>query len=62
MTTPTDPLLTYVLRQGDRALILAQRLLQEITHAPEIEEDMALSNLALDLIKMVVCLCQKVVQ
>ncbi len=50
MTTPTNPLLTYVLRQGDRALILAQRLLQEITHAPEIEEDMALSNLALDLI------------
>lgn len=44
------PLTTYVLRHGDRALILAQRLLQEITHAPEIEEDMALSNLALDLI------------
>ncbi len=43
-------LTTYVLRQGDRALILAQRLLEEITHAPEIEEDMALSNLALDLI------------
>jgi len=31
-------------------MILAQRLLEEITHAPEIEEDMALSNLALDLI------------
>lgn len=44
------PLVTYVLRQGDRALILAQRLLESITHAPEIEEDMALSNLALDLI------------
>jgi ring-1,2-phenylacetyl-CoA epoxidase subunit PaaC len=44
------PLLTYVLRQGDRALVLAQRLLEVITHAPEIEEDMALSNLALDLI------------
>ena len=44
------PLLTYTLRQGDRALILAQRLLEAITHAPEIEEDMALSNLALDLI------------
>lgn len=48
--TPATPLLTYVLRQGDRAMILAQRLLEEITHAPEIEEDMALSNLALDLI------------
>ncbi len=44
------PLLTYTLRQGDRALVLAQRLLEVITHAPEIEEDMALSNLALDLI------------
>jgi len=43
-------LLAYTLRQGDRALILAQRLLEAITHAPEIEEDMALSNLALDLI------------
>mgnify|MGYP001818198804 CR=1 FL=1 len=43
-------LTTHVLRQGDRALILAQRLLEAITHAPEIEEDMALSNLALDLI------------
>lgn len=46
----SSPLLTYVLRQGDRALVLAQRLLESITHAPEIEEDMALSNLALDLI------------
>jgi len=45
-----QPLLTYTLRQGDRALVLAQRLLEAITHAPEIEEDMALSNLALDLI------------
>ena len=42
--------MTYVLRQGDRALVLAQRLLEQITHAPEIEEDMALANLALDLI------------
>ena len=30
--------------------MLAQRLLEQITHAPEIEEDMALANLALDLI------------
>jgi ring-1,2-phenylacetyl-CoA epoxidase subunit PaaC len=45
-----DSLLTYVLRQGDRALVLAQRLLEQVTHAPEIEEDTALSNLALDLI------------
>jgi ring-1,2-phenylacetyl-CoA epoxidase subunit PaaC len=45
-----DTLLTYVLRQADRALVLAQRLLEQVTHAPEIEEDMALANLALDLI------------
>jgi ring-1,2-phenylacetyl-CoA epoxidase subunit PaaC len=55
MKSPTcepvvDALLEHVLRQGDRALILAQRLLQQITHAPEIEEDMALANLALDLL------------
>jgi ring-1,2-phenylacetyl-CoA epoxidase subunit PaaC len=50
VTTNTDHPLTYVLRQGDRALVLAQRLLEVVTHAPEIEEDMALSNLALDLI------------
>ena len=39
-----------VLRHGDRALILAQRLLEQVAHAPEIEEDMALANLALDLL------------
>jgi ring-1,2-phenylacetyl-CoA epoxidase subunit PaaC len=45
-----NALLTFVLRHGDRALILAQRLLELVTHAPEIEEDLALSNIALDLI------------
>ena len=44
------PLLTFILRQGDRSLVLAQRLLEYITRSPEIEEDMALSNIALDLI------------
>ncbi|MEO6571114.1 MAG: Phenylacetic acid catabolic protein, partial [Ilumatobacteraceae bacterium] len=43
-------LLTYTLRQADRTLVLAQRLLEVVTHSPEIEEDMALSNLALDLL------------
>ncbi len=46
----TSPLLTYVLRQGDRSLVLAQRLLENVAHAPELEEDMALGNIALDLI------------
>lgn len=43
-------LLTYVLRQGDRSMVLAQRLLESIAHAPELEEDVALGNIALDLI------------
>jgi ring-1,2-phenylacetyl-CoA epoxidase subunit PaaC len=42
--------LVAALRHGDRALVLAQRLLEQITHAPEIEQDMALANLALDLL------------
>ncbi|MBN4047491.1 phenylacetate-CoA oxygenase subunit PaaC [Acidimicrobiaceae bacterium AH-315-P05] len=43
-------LLRHVLRHGDRALVLAQRLGQCITHGPEIEEDVALANISLDLI------------
>lgn len=43
-------LAAYVLRLGDDALILAQRLCAWVTHAPTIEEDLALSNIALDLI------------
>ncbi|MFI1769177.1 1,2-phenylacetyl-CoA epoxidase subunit PaaC [Streptomyces sp. NPDC020800] len=37
-------------RLGDDALILCQRLCQWITRAPTVEEDLALSNIALDLI------------
>jgi ring-1,2-phenylacetyl-CoA epoxidase subunit PaaC len=40
----------YALRLGDDALILAQRLGEWIARAPEIEEDIALGNIALDLI------------
>ncbi|MFH8797997.1 1,2-phenylacetyl-CoA epoxidase subunit PaaC [Streptomyces sp. NPDC017936] len=39
-----------LLRLGDDALVLGQRLCQWITRAPTIEEDLALSNIALDLI------------
>ena len=45
-----SPLLTYVLRQGDRSLLLSQRLLEYVTHAPELEEEMAVANIALDLL------------
>ena len=40
----------YTLRLGDDALILAQRLGWWVARAPELEEDIALSNIALDLL------------
>lgn len=40
----------YVTRIGDNALILGQRLSEWCGHAPVLEEDMALANMALDLI------------
>lgn len=43
-----DPHFAYVLRHADDNLILAQRLSEWISHAPELEEDIALGNIALD--------------
>jgi len=43
-------LATYALRLGDDALLLAQRLGGWITRAPQLEEDVALANIALDLL------------
>ena len=40
----------YCLALGDDALVLAQRLGEWLSRAPQIEEDMALGNIALDLI------------
>jgi ring-1,2-phenylacetyl-CoA epoxidase subunit PaaC len=40
----------YALTLGDDALILAQRLGEWVAHAPQIEEDVALANIALDLL------------
>ena len=45
-----DPKLQYLLRIGDACLILGQRLGEWCGHAPIVEEDIALSNMALDLI------------
>lgn len=42
--------LQYLLRLGDTCLILGQRLGEWCGHAPILEEDIALSNMALDLI------------
>ncbi|MBV6692871.1 1,2-phenylacetyl-CoA epoxidase subunit PaaC [Serratia quinivorans] len=50
MTFNNDPLITYVLRQGDTPLILAQRLCGWCGHAPELEIDLALANIGLDLL------------
>lgn len=40
----------YLLSLGDDALVYAQRLGEWLTHAPQIEEDMALGNVGLDLL------------
>jgi ring-1,2-phenylacetyl-CoA epoxidase subunit PaaC len=40
----------YLLRLGDNALILGQRLSEWCGHGPVLEEDIALTNIALDLI------------
>ena len=47
---PAAPELTYLLRLADTCLILGQRLGEWCGHAPILEEDIALSNMALDLI------------
>lgn len=46
----TDQRFRYVLRLADTSLILGQRLGEWVGHAPAIEEDLGLANVALDLI------------
>ena len=46
----SDPVVQYLLRLGDTCLILAQRLGEWCGHAPVLEEDIALTNMALDLL------------
>lgn len=48
LVRPTEDVAEYALRLGDDALILAQRLGHWISRAPELEEDVALGNIALD--------------
>ena len=45
-----DPAVRYVLRLADTCLILGQRLAEWCGHGPVLEEDIALANMALDLI------------
>jgi ring-1,2-phenylacetyl-CoA epoxidase subunit PaaC len=50
ITVSSRPDVQYVLRLGDTCLILAQRLSEWCGHAPVLEEDLALTNMAQDLI------------
>jgi len=45
-----DAVETYAVRLGDDALVLSQRLAWWASRAPELEEDLALTNIALDLL------------
>ena len=45
-----DPKVEYLLRLGDNALVLGQRLSEWCGRGPALEEDIALANTALDLI------------
>ncbi|HLG06156.1 MAG TPA: 1,2-phenylacetyl-CoA epoxidase subunit PaaC [Gemmatimonadales bacterium] len=46
----TSPLFEYLLRLGDDRLVLGHRLSEWCGHGPILEEDIAITNLALDLI------------
>ena len=48
--TKDETLLAYVLRLGDNALILGQRMIEVVATYPELEEELANANLALDYI------------
>lgn len=48
--TGKKELLTYTLRLGDTALVSGQRLVEWVTHGPELEEELANANFALDFI------------
>ncbi|MEW1810261.1 1,2-phenylacetyl-CoA epoxidase subunit PaaC [Pseudarthrobacter phenanthrenivorans] len=48
LVKPSGDIAEYALRLGDDALVLAQRLGHWISRAPELEEDIALGNIALD--------------
>src|SRR5512146_2475207 len=47
---PTSSLVPYLLRLGDDRLVLGHRLSEWCGHGPILEEDIALTNIALDLI------------
>jgi ring-1,2-phenylacetyl-CoA epoxidase subunit PaaC len=50
VSAPVKDKIDYLLRQGDNALILSQQLSKLCGKGPALEEDMALTNVALDLL------------
>lgn len=50
MTGTAQPLVEYLLRLGDDRLILGHRLSEWCGHGPILEEDIAITNIALDLL------------
>lgn len=48
--TPDTALLRYVTRLGDNALVTGQRMIERVTAEPELEEELATANFALDYI------------
>lgn len=50
ITVSETPLVLYVLRRADDALVLGHRLSEWCGHAPMMEEDMAMANMGLDLL------------
>ena len=50
MASRSDAIFAYLLRLGDDRLVLGHRLSEWCGHAPILEEDIALANIALDLI------------
>ena len=45
-----EALFRYALRMGDNSLVLGHRLSEWCGHGPQLEEDIAQANIALDLI------------
>jgi len=48
--TVEDALQSYVLRLGDNALVIGQRMIERVAGEPELEEELANANFALDYI------------
>lgn len=58
---PRGELTQYCTQLGDDALVMSQRLQQWLTRAPELEEETALANIALDLLGQATLLYERAV-